>query len=106
MKPHHTDTNGGDLRLAIAGEVLGQKMHLNFATMYWQTSKHVVFSRTYLRPDELAILGFDGALKPKDKHESLMSDVRLGEDVWRYGARDFIRALEMAKVKFLENSVE
>lgn len=106
VKPHHTDTKGGDLRLAIPGAVLGQKMRRNFATMYWQSTKQAVFSRTYLTPDELAVLGFDGALKPKDKGESLMSDVRLGEDVWRYGAQEFIRALEMAKVKFLNEKLQ
>lgn len=103
--PHHTDTNGGDLRLAIPGEVLGQKRLRNFATMYWQTSKQIVFSRTYLTPEELAVLGFPHALKPKSKDESLMSDIRLREDVWRYRAREFIRGLEMAKVKFLNNSL-
>lgn len=102
VEPHHTDTKGGDLRLAIPGEVLGQKMRRNFATMYWQSTKQVVFSRTYLTPDELSVLGFESALKPKDKNESLMSDVRLGEDVWRYGTQKFIRALEMAKVKFFK----
>ena len=105
VEPHHTDTHGGDLRLAIPGEVLGQKMQRNFATMYWQGTKQVVFSRTYLTPDELSVLGFEGALKPKDKDESLMSDVRLVESVWRYGAQEFIRALEMAKIKFLNDKL-
>lgn len=100
--PHYTDTNGGDLRLAIPGEVLGQQRLRNFATMYWQTNKQVVFARTYLTPDELAVLGFDKAVEPTSDSEPLNSDVQLGETVWRYGARDFIRALDMAKVKFLD----
>ena len=102
VRPHYTDTNGGDLRLAIPGEVLGQQRLRNFATMYWQTTNQVVFARTYLTPDELAILGFDQAVEPTSDSEPLNSDVRLRETVWRYGARDFIRALDMAKVKFLD----
>lgn len=101
--PHHTDTNGGDLRLAMPGEVLGQKRLRNFATMYWQTSKQIVFSRTYLTPDELAVMGFICARKPASDTEPLSSDIRLGEEIWRYGVRDFIRALEMAKITFLRD---
>src|SRR6056297_1390019 len=56
-KVHYTDTNGGDLRLAVPGEVLGQKRLRNFASMYWQTTKHVVFARTFLLPEELAVFG-------------------------------------------------
>ena len=100
--PHYTDTHGGDLRLAIPGVVLGQQRLRNFATMYWQTNKQVVFARTYLTPDELAVLGFDQAVEPTSDSEPLNSDVQLGETVWRYGARDFMRALDMAKVKFLD----
>ena len=102
VQPHYTDTNGGDLRLAISGEVIGQKQRRNFATMYWQPSKHVVFARTNLTPDELVVLGFEDAIKPTSNSEPLNSDVRLGETVWRYGARDFIRVLDMAKVKLLD----
>lgn len=100
VTPHYTDTNGGDLRLAIPGAALGQKRLRNFATMYWQTSKQFVISRTYLTPDELAVMGFGGASMPTSDTEPLSSDIRLGEQIWRYGARDFIRALEMAKLKF------
>jgi len=102
VQPHYTDTNGGDLRLAIPGKVLGQQRLRNFATMYWQPSKHLVFARTYLTPDELVVLGFDDAVAPTSNSESLNSDVRLGETVWRYGGRDFIRVLDMAKVKLLD----
>ena len=56
---HHTNTNGGDLRLAIPPELLGEKRLRNFATLYWQSRKQVVFSRTYLTPNELASFGFD-----------------------------------------------
>ena len=99
---HHTETNGGDLRLAIPGEVLGQKSLRNFSTMYWQKSKHVIFARTFLTVDELVVLGFNAVKKPVGRDEPLNSEVRLSEDVWRFGAREFIRALDMAKVKFLE----
>ena len=53
VQPHYTDTNGGDLRLAILGEILDQKRLRNFATLYWQANKQVVFARTHLTPDEL-----------------------------------------------------
>lgn len=101
-KPHHTDAHGGDLRIAVLGDVLGQRRQRNFATMHWQTNKHVVFARTYLTPNELAVLGFAGATEPKADGEPLNSDIRLGEDVWRHGSKDFIKALEMAKLKFLD----
>lgn len=55
VRPHYTDTNGGDLRLAIPGEVLGQQRLRNFATMYWQTTNQVVFARTYLTPAKLRL---------------------------------------------------
>ena len=98
---HHTNTNGGDLRLAIPPEVLGQKRLRNFATLYWQTTKHVVFSRTYLTPDELSSFGFDMGTVPKGGSESLKSDILLAETQWRYSVGDFIKALEAAKIKML-----
>lgn len=98
---HHTDKNGGDLRLAIPPEVLEQNQLRNFATLYWQTTKHVVFSRTYLTPDELSSFGFDMGAVPTSKTEPLNSDIRLVEQQWRYGVADFIKALEAAKIKML-----
>lgn len=38
---HFTDTHGGDLRLAIPGDVLNRKIKRNFATMYWQRKKNL-----------------------------------------------------------------
>lgn len=98
---HHTDTNGGDLRLAIPADVLMQKRLRNFATLYWQSTKKVVFSRTYLTPDELSSFGFDMGEVPKAASEPLNSDIRLTEAQWRYGVGDFIKALEAAKIKML-----
>lgn len=98
---HHTDANGGDLRLAIPPEVLEQNQLRNFATLYWQSTKHVVFSRTYLTPDELSSFGFDMGAVPTSKTEPLNSDIRLVEQQWRYGVADFIKALEAAKIKML-----
>jgi len=98
---HHTDANGGDLRLAIPPEVLEQNQLRNFATLYWQSTKHVVFSRTYLTPDELMGFGFDMGAVPTSKTEPLNSDIRLVEQQWRYGVADFIKALEAAKIKML-----
>ena len=100
VKVHFTDTNGGDLRLAVPGEVLGQKSLRNFATMYWQTSKQVVFARTFLSPDELGLFGVTNSTETSSS-EPLNSEVRMGAEVWRYGALAFIRALETAKLKLL-----
>ena len=100
VKVHFTDTNGGDLRLAVPGEVLGQKSLRNFATMYWQTSKQVVFARKFLSPDELGLFGIPHSTKTSND-EPLNSEVRMGAEVWRYGALTFIRALEAAHFAFL-----
>ena len=100
VKVHFTDTNGGDLRLAVPGEVLGQKSLRNFATMYWQTSKQVVFARTFLSPDELGLFGIPNSAETASS-EPLNSEVRMGAEVWRYRALSFIRALEAAKLKLL-----
>lgn len=100
---HHTDTNDGDLRLAIPAEVLGRARLRNFATMYWQTQKQVVFTRNYLTPDELTGFGFHTGTTPKSATEPLKSDIRLDEQQWRYGVGDFIKVLEAAKIKMLNS---
>jgi hypothetical protein len=100
VKVHYTDTNGGDLRLAVPGEIIGQKRLRNFATLYWQTTKQVVFSRTFLYPEELAVFGIDHARATSDS-EPLNSEVWMAADIWRYGALTFVRALEAAHFAFL-----
>ena len=100
VKVHFTDTNSGDLRLAVPGEILGQRRLRNFATMYWQTSKHVVFARTFLSPDELSLFGILNS-KETSNGEPLSSEVRMDAEIWRYGALTFIRALEAAHFAFL-----
>lgn len=96
---HFTDTHGGDLRLAIPGDILNRKIKRNFATMYWQRKNKSVFARTYLSPEELSVFGFADATKPTSGKEPLNSDVHLGEDVWRYSALGFIRALKAAQMQ-------
>lgn len=96
---HCTDTHGGDLRLAIPGELLNRRIKRNFATMYWQSRKQVIFARTYLTPAELTLFGFDGATRPKSSTEPLKSDIRLSEEIWRYSALGFIRALKAAQMQ-------
>ena len=100
VKVHFTDTKSGDLRLAVPGEVLGQRRLRNFATMYWQTSKHVVFARTFLSPDELGLFGILDSTETASS-EPLNSEVRMDAEVWRYGALTFIRAIEAAHFAFL-----
>jgi hypothetical protein len=102
---NHTDTNGGDLRLAIPAEVLMQRRLRNFATLYWQSTKRVVFSRTYLTPGELSSFGFDMGEVPKSETEPLKSDLRLSEAQWRYAVADFIKAVEASKIKMFHQLV-
>lgn len=98
---HHTDTKGGDLRLAVPPEVLRRKKLRNFATMYWQSSDQLVVTRTFLTPAELVGFGFDTGTVPTSPKEPLKSDIGLTEQQWRYGVSDFIKALEAAKMKML-----
>lgn len=100
---HYTGTNVADLRLeAVWQRRNGTEGSQNFATMYWQTQNQRVFGRCYLVPDELAVLGFEGATKPKSATEPLKSDLSLDERVWRYRAQEFIRAMEAARIKMLQ----
>ena len=98
---HYTGTNGGDLRLAVPGEMVGHHARRNFVTMYWQTRNQDVFARTILTPEECAQMGYQGATMPASKTEPLNSDLHLDETVWRYGTHDFIKTLEAAKFKML-----
>jgi hypothetical protein len=100
VKVHFTDTNGGDLRLAVPGEVLGQNRLRNFATMYWQTTKQVVMARTFLSPEELSFFGIVNG-RETSKTEPLNSEVWMDAEVWRYGDLTFIRALEASHYAFL-----
>lgn len=100
---HYTATNVADLRLeAVWQRKNGKEGSQNFATMYWQTQNQCVSGRCYLTPDELAVLGFEGATKPKSATEPLKSDLSLDESVWRYRAQDFIRVMEAARIKILQ----
>jgi len=59
-----------------------------------------VFARTFLSPDELALFGVLDSTETSNS-EPLNSEVRMGAEVWRYGALTFIRALEAAHFAFL-----
>lgn len=98
---HHTKARGGDLRLAIPKGLYYNNMIRNFATMDWQQSDNAVFARTILSPEESQHLGYSGATIPNYEKEPLKSELLLGEDIWRNGARDFIKVLEAAKFKML-----
>lgn len=103
VQVHHTDTNGGDLRLAIPAHVLGKNYLRNFATLYWQKRKQVVFTRTFLSLRELKAFGVYSGTIPNSDKEPLNSDVRLSEPQWRDGTPGFINVLEAAKVKMLKS---
>lgn len=60
---HHTDTNGGDLRLALPAELARHHTIRNFATLHWQSRNQEIFVRSYLTPDEMAVLNFVGVKK-------------------------------------------
>ena len=96
---HHTDTNGGDLRLALPAELARHHTIRNFSTLYWQSRNQEIFVRSYLTPEEMVVFGFTGVKIPRDINEPLNSELRLGELDWRYRAQDFIRASEAAALK-------
>jgi hypothetical protein len=99
---HHTDTNGGDLRLALPAELARHHTIRNFSTLYWQSRNQEIFVRSYLTPEEMAVFGFAGVKIPRNINEPLHSELRLGEQDWRYRAQDFIRASEAAALKMME----
>ena len=70
-----------------------------FATLAWQPSEQVVFARCKLSPEELALLGLTGATNPTTPSEPQRSDMRLGEDYWRFQSAVFVRILETARIK-------
>lgn len=105
VQVHHTDTNGGDLRLAIPAHVLDAKYLRNFATLYWQNRKQVVFTRTFLSLWELKEFGFYTGTIPDWHKEPLRSDIRLTEHQWHDGAAGFINVLGAAKTKMLNRLV-
>lgn len=69
--------------------------------MYWQTSKQVVFARTFLSPEELGLFGVPNSTETSNS-EPLNSEVRMSAEVWRYGALTFIHALERDAFCFIE----
>ena len=98
---HHTKARGGDLRLALPKGMYYENKVRNFATMAWQQSSNAVLTRTILTPKKCSQLGFKGGTVPVYEKEPLSSDPLLDENVWRNGARDFIKAFEAAKLKML-----
>lgn len=65
------------------------------------TEQGRVFGRCELSPSELEALGLQGATKPTSETEPLNSDIRLGEDYWRFRVGDFIHILEAARIKMV-----
>ena len=72
-----------------------------FATLAWQPSAQVVFTRCKLTPVELELLGLSTATNPTSSTEPRRSEVRLGEDYWRLHVGAFIRILETARIKLV-----
>jgi hypothetical protein len=98
----YTHTNGGDIRLWghwTSGRGANKKQI--FATLAWQPKNRNVFARCQLTPDDLELLGFDGASKPKSEKEPQKSELHLDENYWRFRVVDFIRILEAARIKLV-----
>ena len=49
----------------------------------------------------MTLFGFAGVKIPRNTNEPLNSELRLGEQDWRYRAQDFIRACEAAALKMM-----
>jgi hypothetical protein len=49
----------------------------------------------------MSVFGFAGVKIPRNINEPLNSELRLGEQDWRYRAQDFIRASEAAALKMM-----
>jgi hypothetical protein len=98
----YTQTDGGDMRLwAYWTSSRGAEKRQIFATLAWQPSAQTVFARCQLAPDELELLGLEGATKPTSSTEPQRSDIRLREDYWRFHVGPFIRILETARIKLV-----
>jgi hypothetical protein len=100
--PHHTRTNKGDLRLAVHGELLGQKRYRNFVTMCWVPSKNLIKGRTFLSPEELRGKGFTHVAAPNQIKELLNSDFHLRGDDCSGFTQTVIDAFEAARLKFMQ----
>ncbi|MCA9913730.1 MAG: hypothetical protein KC496_10295 [Anaerolineae bacterium] len=98
----YTQKDGGDMRLwAYWTSSRGAEKRQIFATLAWQPSEQTVFARCQLAPDELELLGLEGATKPPSSTEPQRSDIRLSEDYWRFHVGPFIRILETARIKLV-----
>ena len=98
---HHMDTRAGHLRLALPAELAQHHTIRKFSTLYWQSRSQEIFARSYLMPEEMAVFGFTCVTIPRNINEPLNSELRLGEQDWRYRAQDFIRANEAAALKIM-----
>lgn len=99
--PHHTRTNGGDLRLAIPGELLGRKIHRNFGTLSWRPGLMLLKGRTYLSPEEMMDHAIYNTATPKRQREPLLSDFWLHEGECLDATKNIIDALEVARLKMM-----
>jgi hypothetical protein len=99
--PHHTRTNGGDLRLAIPGEILGRKRLRNFGTLSWRPRQMLVQGRTYLSSDEMMSHDIRNTAKPEKQREPLLSDFWLQEGEYQGATNNIIKVLETARSKMM-----
>lgn len=97
VEVHYADVP--DLRLKVVWEnARGKDDEQNFARFIWQKRNKVFYCETYVPPEELAELGVAGATE--HKHGPLLSQVRVGSELWEGEQRDaFFRTLDLACVR-------
>ena len=100
---HHTRTNGGDLRVAIPGHLLGRKVLRNFGTLSWRPGLKLVTGRTYLSPEEMMGHAIRNTTKPKKPDEPLLSDFWLQEGECLRATKSIIDVLEDARLKMMRS---
>jgi hypothetical protein len=98
---HHTRTNGGDLRVAIPGRLLGRKVLRNFGTLSWRPGLKLVTGRAYLSPEQMMGHAIRNTAKPNKPNEPLLSDFWLQEGECLRATKSIIDALEDARLKMM-----
>lgn len=99
-----THTAASDMRLwAHWADSEGKDRDQIFGTLVWRSQERIVFVRCQLSPEELSTLGVEGGRQPSDPKEPQKSEIWLGEAFWRYRVSDFIRAMETARIKLVQN---
>ena len=99
-----TNTDASDMRLwAHWSDTKGKDRDQIFGTIAWRSREQTVFVRCQLSPEELTMLGVEGGQQPSHPKEPQKSEIWLDEGFWRYRVSDFIRVMETARIKLVQN---